>query len=30
MTYLPHPEDRYRGETGEASARLRSADTAPR
>ena len=29
MTYLPYPEPRYRGETGEASARLRSADAAP-
>ena len=28
MTYLPYPEPRYRGETGEASARLRSADAA--
>jgi mannose-6-phosphate isomerase-like protein (cupin superfamily) len=29
MTYLPYPENRYRGDTGEASARLRSADAAP-
>ena len=29
MTDLPYPEPRYRGETGEASARLRSADAAP-
>ena len=29
MTYLPYPEPRYRGETGDASARLRSADAAP-
>jgi quercetin dioxygenase-like cupin family protein len=29
VTYLPYPEPRYRGETGEASARFRSADAAP-
>jgi mannose-6-phosphate isomerase-like protein (cupin superfamily) len=29
MTYLPYPENRYRGDTGEASARHRSADAAP-
>ena len=29
MTYLPYPEPRYRGQTGEASARLRSGDAAP-
>jgi quercetin dioxygenase-like cupin family protein len=29
MTYLPYPEDRYRGEAGEASATLRTADAAP-
>ena len=29
MTYLPYPEPRYRGRTGEASARLRSAGAAP-
>jgi mannose-6-phosphate isomerase-like protein (cupin superfamily) len=29
VTYLPYPEPRYRGGTGEASARLRSAGAAP-
>ena len=29
MTYLPYPEPRYRGETGEASAWLRPADATP-
>ena len=29
MTYLPYPEARYRGESGEASARLRGADAVP-
>jgi quercetin dioxygenase-like cupin family protein len=29
VTYLPYPEPRYRGETGEASARLRPTDAAP-
>ncbi len=29
MTYLPYPEPRYRGDTGEASARLRSAGAVP-
>jgi mannose-6-phosphate isomerase-like protein (cupin superfamily) len=29
MTYLPYPEARYGGDTGEASARLRAAGAAP-
>lgn len=29
MTYLPYPEPRYRGATGEANARLRRADAGP-